>query len=328
MPFILYSLDKLPRLLKREKPTKVCVVTSLALTKKLKWALKEIGATDIVLIPDGEKAKEWGETEKLLKQFIKLGLDRKSVIIALGGGTVGDAVGFAASIYLRGIRYIQVPTTLVAQVDSSHGAKTGINFNGYKNQVGSFYEPIAIAVDHRFISTLSREQLIDGLGEIIKAGYIKDASILALLRKHSLANLAISADLESIIAKSIKVKQSYIKEDPLDKGLRQMLNVGHTLGHAIELKHHLSHGKAVLIGMIQELYISQSRGFTDTGTMDSLLDLLKKLGIKLDASLRSEWKTILRDKKISGDVLEFPIVVKEGKSKLVSVKIKEFKKFI
>ncbi|OGN33912.1 MAG: hypothetical protein A3I39_01470 [Candidatus Yanofskybacteria bacterium RIFCSPLOWO2_02_FULL_47_9b] len=135
MSKILYSLKSLKGLLKKEKPSQVIIVTSAKLASKLGWAIKEIGLSkkDLILIPDGEIAKEWEQMQTLLNKFIERGLDRKSIVIALGGGPIGDVVGFASAIYLRGIKYIQVPTTLLAQVDSAHGGKTGINFLHYKN---------------------------------------------------------------------------------------------------------------------------------------------------------------------------------------------------
>ena len=159
MPKILYSLSSLSKILKEEKPSKVCIVTSRVLAKKLKWAIGEINLCGgkIIFVPDDETTKEWAEVESLLKRFIKLNLDRNSIVLALGGGTVGDMVGFATAICLRGIRYIQIPTTLVAQVDSAHGGKTGINFLKYKNQIGSFHEPLVTVVDTRFLKSLAEE---------------------------------------------------------------------------------------------------------------------------------------------------------------------------
>src|ERR1035437_1659532 len=258
MPVTL-SLKSIHKILKVQKPSKVCLVTSKKLSKKLNWAIKEIGIKkpNIIFIPDGEKAKDWKELEKLLSKFIKINLDRKSIVIALGGGTVGDIVGFASSIYLRGIRYIQVPTTLLSQVDSAHGGKTGINFLKYKNQIGSFYLPIATIIDTRLIKSLSKEQIVDGLGEIIKAGLIKDVSILNILNKYNIKTLVKSKGLSKIIDKSIKVKEFFVGNDFKDNKLRQILNVGHTFGHAIELKYKISHGRAVIIGMVKELAFTE-----------------------------------------------------------------------
>jgi len=328
MTNILYSLNSLDKILKKVKPSKICVVTSEKLAKRLNWAIKEIGPkSHIILLPDGEEAKEWKELEKLLKKFSNMNLDRSSLVVALGGGTIGDITGFAASIYLRGINYIQIPTTLLAQVDSAHGGKTGINFLGYKNQIGGFQLPIAIIVDSRFIKSLSNEQIIDGLGEIIKAGFIKDPSILSLLRKHTLVSLVASPDLPKMIRKSIAVKNHFTKRDLRDHKSRQILNVGHTIGHAIELKYKISHGKAVIIGMLQELKFAESLGLTRPTVRKNLENLLERLGIILDNDMRADWKMIVHDKKVSGKTIDFPIIKTEGKARLIKLDLKLLKGF-
>lgn len=322
-----YSLKSIHKIFKKQKPSKVCLVTSEILSKKLNWAVRNIGIkkSNIILIPDGEKAKEWSELEKLFKKFSKLNLDRKSLVIALGGGTVGDTVGFASSIYLRGIRYIQIPTTLLAQVDSAHGGKTGINFLGYKNQIGSFYLPIAIIADMRFIHSLSKEQIIDGLGEIIKYGLIKDISIISLLKKYNLKTLMKSKDLEKIIQKSIRVKEYFINKDLKDRNIRQILNVGHTIGHAIELKYKISHGRGVIYGMLQELALSEKLGLTKLSVRRNLMKILKSLGIVLNQNMKGDFKTIIHDKKIVGNNIVFPVIISEGKCKLINMDLKNLK---
>lgn len=324
---VTHSLKSIHKILKQEKPSKVCLVTSKKLSKKLNWAIKEIGIkkSNIILIPDGEEAKDWKELEKLLSKFIKLNLDRKSIVTALGGGTVGDVVGFASSIYMRGIKYIQVPTTLLSQVDSAHGGKTGINFLKYKNQIGSFYLPITTIIDTRFIKSLSNEQIIDGLGEIIKAGLIKDTSILSVLKKYNIDTLIKSKYLSRIINKSIKVKEYFVNNDFKDNKLRQTLNVGHTFGHAIELKYKISHGRAVIIGMIKELAFTETLGLTKPFVKKDLLNLLKSLGIEVNQNMEVNWRIILHDKKVVGNKIILPVVKEEGKAKLVSIDLNTFR---
>jgi len=328
MTKILYSLESVHKIIKENKFSKICIVTSQKLAKKLEWAIEEIGVpkSNIVLLPDGEKAKEWKELEKLLEKFSNLNLDRDSLVVALGGGSVGDITGFATSIYLRGIKFIQIPTTLLAQVDSAHGGKTGINFLGYKNQIGTFQLPLAIIIDKRFLTSLSKEQIIDGLGEIIKAGLIKDCSILTLLKKHNLSNLAQSSDFLKIIKKSITVKNYFTEKDFKDNKTRQILNVGHTIGHAIELKYKISHGKAVIVGMVQEFKLTESLKLTQASVEKTLENILAHLGIKLDVKMKADWKTIIHDKKISGSTIDFPTVEVEGKGKLVKLDLKTLKR--
>jgi len=273
------------------------------------------------MIPDGEAVKEWKYVQKLLQRFVELGLDRESLVIALGGGSVGDLVGFVASLYLRGIRYIQVPTTLLAQVDSAHGGKTGVNFLGYKNQIGTVYQPLATIVDTRFLKSLAQEQIIDGLGEIIKTGLIKDPSILSFLKKEKVTTLAKNPRLLTLVKKSLAVKQFYVEKDPQEFGVRKMLNAGHTIGHAIELKNKLSHGRAVLIGLREELEMCESLGLTPRTVRKQVEDLLRSLGIQLETNLSIDLRSLKHDKKLAGNQITLPVIKKVGQSRLVKIQL-------
>ncbi len=328
MTKIIYSIRELNSLLKKEKPSHVCIVTTSTLRKRLSWAIREIRSPriSIALVPGGEKAKEWDAIEKLLKKFSALGLDRNSAVIALGGGSVGDSVGFATSIYLRGLKLVQVPTTLLSQVDSAHGGKTAINFLGSKNQIGTFYEPVATVLDSRFLSSLPEEQIVCGLGEIIKAGLIRDPSILTLLQKETVTSLPTSKNLPLLVKKAVVAKYSFISKDFKDAGIRQILNAGHTIGHAIELKYGVSHGRAVLIGLLQELAWTESLGYTDPAVRKNLLSLLDNLGIHIDTSMKASWKELSHDKKILGKEIVFPIIEREGVAKLVTISLAELPK--
>jgi 3-dehydroquinate synthase len=327
---ILPSLKSVVTFLKKQRPSSVYLVTSKPLTEKLRWAIRETGIKkrNVILIPDGERAKEWKELKKLLAKFRNLNVDRGSVIIALGGGTVGDLVGFAASIYLRGIRYIQIPTTFLAQVDSAHGGKTGIDFLGYKNQIGSTYNPIAVALDPRFLKSLKKKQIIDGLGETLKAGLIKDASILSLLANENTDTLMRSRQLPVIIKKAIRVKRWYVSRDPNEKNIRRVLNFGHTIGHAAELSQRITHGRAILVGMLEELRITEAMKYTDPAVRPRFIMLLRNLGIASDASLKLNKKVLRTDKKMSGRTLSLPVVEREGKSRIVQVSLATFCKYI
>jgi len=326
MSEIFFSLKKVHKVIQDNKPSKVCLVTSAKLLKELDWAIKELNIkkSQIILLPDGEKAKDWNEVEKLLLKFIGMGLDRKSLVIAFGGGTIGDSVGFATAIYLRGVNYIQIPTTLLAQVDSAHGGKTGINFKNYKNQIGSFHLPIVVIIDTRFVISLPREQIVSGLGEIIKAGFIKDVSILSLLKKHTISDLVKSTDLEKVIKKSIAVKEYYVGKDFEDNNLRSVLNVGHTFGHAIELKYKISHGMAVIMGVLQEFAFTEVQKLTKPSVRKNLENLLYQLGIEVNTKLKPDFRIITHDKKIIGNSIIFPVVESEGKVKLVNLPIHKF----
>jgi 3-dehydroquinate synthase len=308
----------------------VVLVTQKSLSKKLKLAVGEIQKISgdkikILYIPEGEKAKEWNNLEKLLSQLAKLQLDRGAVIIAFGGGSVSDMIGFAASIYQRGTNYINIPTTLLAQVDASIGGKTAINFHGHKNQLGTFHMPVASIIDLRFIKNLPDAQKIDGLAEIIKAGLIKDKNILSLLEKHKMTIFQNESALQKLISKSIKVKQFFVEKDPYDKKERLMLNFGHTIGHALELKYSLSHGQAVLQGMLAEIKLGALIGETEQNSVEYIEKIVKGLGLAINSDKEIDWKAILYDKKIKNGIVDLPIIKKIGQAELKKIKISDLK---
>jgi 3-dehydroquinate synthase len=309
------------------------LVTSPLLSSKLSWAIKELNiiipSIKIVRVPNGEKAKEWDILKQLLSSFSKNELARNALVLGLGGGSITDLVGFASSIYLRGIDYINIPTTLLAQVDSSIGGKTAINFANYKNQIGSFYDPLATVIDVRFLSTLSKEQWIDGLAEIIKVGFVKDSTIIQIIRSNKFANLAHSNTIKTLIDRSINVKEYYVKKDAKDIGVRQVLNFGHTIGHAIELKYKLSHGQSVLIGMAAELKIGELLGKTKPETRSEYMEILNNLGINLnDKPLKIDFKYVLHDKKVLGNMITLPIIKSIGKVELQQVSLDKLAKLL
>lgn len=213
----------------------------------------------LVLVPDGEEAKQWKIVEGLLGKLLDVGLDRKSSIIALGGGTVGDLAGFAASIYMRGISVIQVPTTLLAMVDSSIGGKTAVNHPKGKNLVGSFHQPSKVLIDPVLLETLPEREIRSGLAEVIKYGVIANAELFELLESTKISEITNETMVE-IISRCVAIKAVYVEKDEEDRmGIRASLNFGHTVGHAIETlsKHDLNHGEGVAIGMIAAAWISK-----------------------------------------------------------------------
>jgi 3-dehydroquinate synthase len=329
MENIIYSTEGLKKIICNYVPSKIILVSSSFLILKLNWVVKELdriadGKITIINIPDGEKAKEWAILEKLLKKFSKAGLDRKSIVIALGGGSVTDLVGFAASIYQRGVPYINMPTTLLGQVDASIGGKTAINFQGYKNQIGSFHNPIATIIDTRFLKTIKKKQIIDGLAEIIKAGLIKDKSILKIIESHDLLELVKSPIVEKLIKKSINVKEYFVDKDPRDNDVRQILNFGHTVGHSLELKYNLSHGRAVLIGIIKELEIAEKLKETKPDIRIYLNNIFKNLNISSTTNnfLEIDHRIILYDKKNLDGYITLPIVKRVGDAELIKISLK------
>ena len=323
------SLKMLKKVSKAKKADKVVLVTSAFLARKLSWAIKEtkqlaLPGFKVVLIPNGEKAKDWDVLRGLLAKFAKFRLTKRSLVIALGGGSVSDLVGFACSIYKRAaILYINIPTTLLAQVDASIGGKTAIDFEGYKNLVGSFYEPVAVFLVAGFLKSLSEEQFLDGMAEIIKAGLIKDPVILDVLDSCGMTELRKRPLLlEKLILRAIAVKEYFVKKDPKDNGARQALNVGHTIGHALELKYELSHGRAVLLGMMQELLLVEQLGIKTSEAGHRLSKTLRCLGINLDHhQFVVDRRSILHDKKIVGKEIILPVVERVGKARLVEVRL-------
>jgi 3-dehydroquinate synthase len=246
---------------------KVFVVTSPEIWalwgKKFLAAFPKDRQPTVLFLPAGERFKRLSQIERLASELAAAGADRSSVLIAFGGGIIGDLVGFLAAIYMRGIDYLQVPTTLLAQVDSSVGGKTGANLASGKNLIGSFHHPRAVFADIDLLQTLPDRELRAGLFESVKAGIIRDAALFRFMEKNSAKILARDpAALERVITASIRMKAQVVGIDERDSGLRMILNYGHTLGHAIEAATNyrsLLHGEAIAWGMLAALRIALAR---------------------------------------------------------------------
>src|ERR1039458_5476244 len=220
--------------------------------------------------------------DRLLREMVRAGGDRGSLLIAFGGGIVGDVGGFLAAIYMRGIPYVQVPTTFLAQVDSSVGGKTGVNLPEGKNLVGSFHHPLAVFADISVLGTLPDRELRAGLMESIKAGIIRDRSLVRFMEEHSSEVLGRDAKaLEKVIAASIRMKAGVVNLDERESGLRMILNLGHTVGHALEQVTGykvLLHGEAVGWGMVAALYLARKRGLISRAQFERLESLIYLYG--------------------------------------------------
>ena len=236
----------------------------------------------VLFLPAGEKYKTIASVEKLLRQMASAGGDRGSLLIAFGGGIVGDVGGFLAAIFMRGIGYVQVPTTFLAQVDSSVGGKTGVNLPEGKNLVGSFHHPQAVFADIEVLGTLSDRELRAGLMESVKAGIIRDRSLVRFMEEH--VNDVLGRDakaLEKVIAASIRMKAEVVNRDERESGLRMILNLGHTVGHAIEQATRykvLLHGEAVGWGMLAALHLASKRGTISSRQFERLESLVHLYG--------------------------------------------------
>jgi 3-dehydroquinate synthase len=306
-------------------PRRAFVLTSAAI-----WALwgerllASFAEPPVVLfLEPGEKYKSLASVDKLLRQMARAGGDRGSLLIAFGGGIVGDVGGFLAAIYMRGIPYVQVPTTFLAQVDSSVGGKTGVNLPEGKNLVGSFHHPRAVFADIAVLGTLPDRELRAGLMESIKAGIIRDRSLVRFMEEH--VDEVLGRDpraLEKVIAASIRMKAGVVNKDERESGLRMILNLGHTVGHAIEQVTHykvLLHGEAVGWGMVAALYLARKRGTISAHQFDRLESLIHLYGPLPPLKLRAA-KVVAAtgaDKKNVGGVKRFVLPVGIGDAGVV-----------
>jgi 3-dehydroquinate synthase len=232
--------------------------------------------------PAGEKSKTMTTLLELANRMIELGCDRGTCLIALGGGVVGDLTGFLASIFMRGISYLQIPTTLLAQVDSSIGGKTGVDIPAGKNMLGTFYQPKAVIIDLAFLDTLPEEEYVNGLAEVVKYGAIESRDLFELLKvKREEVIGRHMGTLELLVRESCRIKKGIVELDERENGLRRILNFGHTIGHAIEraLDYRYPHGKAVSLGMAAAARISASMGYLSTDACREIEDLLSALGL-------------------------------------------------
>jgi 3-dehydroquinate synthase len=277
----------------------------------------------VLFLEPGEKSKSISSVEKLLRQMARAGGDRGSLLIAFGGGIVGDVGGFLAAIYMRGISYVQVPTTFLAQVDSSVGGKTGVNLPEGKNLVGSFHHPLAVFADIGVLATLPDRELRAGLMESVKAGIIRDRSLVRFMEEHVDEVLGRDAKaLERVIAASIRMKADVVSRDERESGLRMILNLGHTVGHALEQAtgyKTLLHGEAIGWGMIAALHLARKRG-TITGRQFERLENLIHLYGPLPP-LKLKMKKVVAatggDKKNVGGVRRFVLPIGIGDAGVV-----------
>ncbi|MBI2559408.1 3-dehydroquinate synthase [Candidatus Woesearchaeota archaeon] len=236
----------------------------------------------LITFPAGEKSKNRKIKEKIENDMLKLAFGRDTCVIALGGGVAGDVAGFVAATYMRGIPYIQVPTSLLAMVDSSIGGKVGVDTEYAKNSIGAFYQPKKVIIDLNFLKTLPKEELANGLAEIIKHALIKNKDFFHFLEKNIDDMLKLDFELlKKTIKKSCEIKASVVMQDEKEKGMRRILNYGHTIGHAIEsaLNYGISHGNAIAIGMSYAAKLSAKLGFLHEGSVIRQNNLLGHIGL-------------------------------------------------
>ncbi len=258
------------------------VVTRIYGNKLLKNFQNKNLHTHLISFPAGEKSKNRKTKENIENEMLKLALGRDTCIIALGGGVVGDLAGFVAATYMRGIPYIQVPTTLLAMVDSSIGGKVAVDTAHAKNVIGAFYQPKRVIIDLNFLKTLPKNELINGLAEVIKHALTKDKDFFHFLEKN--IDKILNYDLEILrqtVRRSCEIKAEIVAEDEKEKGMRRILNYGHTIGHAIEsaLNYKISHGNAIAIGMSYAAKLSAKKDFLHEGSVIRQNNLLEYIGL-------------------------------------------------
>lgn len=284
-------------------------------------ALRRVSTDAPILVPDGERFKNNITVGRVYEGLIELGADRSTVIVAVGGGVIGDLVGYAAATYLRGVRLVQVPTTVMAQVDSSIGGKVGINHPLGKNLIGAFHPPRLVVADPTVLTTLPRREFRAGLYEVLKYGVIASPSLFDLVMNSLPALFARDqALLSQVIAESCRIKAEVVSADERESGLRRVLNFGHTVGHALEAVtkyRRYRHGEAVAYGMLAAMQLGTARGVTPADARDRLADAVAKLGPLppvSDLSCKEIVGAIAHDKKIVEGTLHFVAATDIGKT--------------
>lgn len=268
----------------------------------------------VVTVPRGEGSKSFEQLERLLSAMLEASFTRGDCVVAVGGGVVGDLSGFAASCYMRGIDFYNIPTTLLSQVDSSVGGKTAVNFGGVKNIVGAFYQPKKVIIDPETLKTLERRQLMAGLAEAIKMAATSSAELFELIEKSE----DLDADLPEIICRSLCIKRDVVEQDPKENGLRRILNFGHTVGHAVEgfNKGKLLHGECVALGMPP---------MCSGEALERVTKVLKKYGLptQIEQSADELMPYLKHDKKMTADSVKVVLVDKIGQFRICDMKPEE-----
>lgn len=279
-----------------------------------------------IVIPVGEVVKTWQTVEMIVKQLLEKGADRQSFLVGMGGGVVTDITGFVASIFMRGISFGFVATSLLAQVDASLGGKNGINFSGYKNMLGVFNSPEFVICDANLLKTLPEREVRSGFGEIIKHALIQNASLFSYLQKNVSELLNLDAEkIAYVVGQAIEVKSTIVQADWKEKGERKKLNFGHTVGHAIENNSELTHGEAVAVGMYRAAQWSMKKGYLTQKECEAIKHLIESYRLPATHHVTSDLLAsfIQRDKKKRGTAIDFVFLECIGAARIVAIPIKE-----
>ena len=332
------SLGELGPTVARElEASRVVVVTSPRVAiehyEKVAHGFSAVGLrADRIEVPDGERAKTLRTASRVYDELIELEADRTTVLLGLGGGAVGDLAGFVASTYLRGVPLVQVPTTLLAQVDASVGGKTAVNHPRGKNLIGTFYQPRLVWIDPAVLSSLAPRERRSGMAEVVKVAALWDAEFFAWLEKEAEALVRLEMEpLAHAIGRACGIKAEIVGLDEREAGLRSLLNFGHTLGHALEYVaayRRYRHGEAVALGMVFAAGLSESRGLCPPGCRARIRDLLARIGLPTDPpDLGADRETYLRalsvDKKVRDGKLGFVVLRDIGRAEVLWLTPKE-----
>ena len=305
--------------------SRIALVSSAPVLKRhgarLRDALQATGATAAIpcVLPDGEAAKTVRSWDRLLRSFAEAGLDRSSLVLAFGGGTVGDAAGFAAASYMRGLRWVQVPTTLLAMVDSSVGGKTGLNLKAGKNLAGAFHQPSLVVADPSFLATLPAREFRSGAFEVLKCAFLRGGSLLALMERTRGLRGASPRDLEAAIAAAVSVKARIVERDERESGDRALLNLGHTLAHAMEaaLRYRgMTHGEAVGHGLEFVVDLSEGMDLASAASAGRMRKAIALTGVRPGFPARLADRAadlVLGDKKRAGAQIREVLLARPGR---------------
>lgn len=317
--------------LDRIRPCKAAVITDDTVDalyyKRLECSLVSAGYEPIrYVFPHGEASKNAATYIDILEFCARERICRSDAIFALGGGVVGDLAGFAAATYMRGISFVQIPTTLLAAVDSSVGGKTAIDLGAGKNLAGVFYQPSLVVCDPALLSTLDEAVFCDGCAEIIKYGAISDARIFEMMRSRK------DMDIEAVIKRSVEIKRDVVSEDERESGIRQILNFGHTFGHAVEAcsGYGITHGSAVAIGMSIMLRGSAARGICSREYADKVIELIENYSLPSSTEYKSDelFETVLSDKKRKSDKITLVLPRDAGSCELYIAPLEEARELL
>lgn len=286
---------------------------------------------ETIVIPSGESNKNISTVNSIITKLVDFGVDRHSHILAVGGGVLCDIAAFVSSIYMRGINFTLVPSTLLAMVDASIGGKTGVNHNSYKNMIGTFSQPNEVLIFSSILNTLSKDEFKNGIAEIIKIALVNDKSLFDELIESNFHKIdydkqQYKSEITNIISKSIQNKISIVQKDERESGIRKLLNFGHTFGHAIERENEIPHGQAVAIGIVIASKISHKLGYISKEKVEIITNTIERFGLSSNIELTdSIFNSLTKDKKKNKDSIDFILLENIGKGIVKSIKINELR---